>query len=327
MRMVRYMRLAENTRGNLLVICAITMAILIVAVPVGTAAASLSLPSTPVNAIVQNDTNSYFVTTLSNVASGYDVMNSTYPGWCIDHSENMTRNEPFEAQLYSTLNPPPGNWSSVRWDMVNYLLNHKGGGTYYEIQNAIWYFVNNSATYTHTLDPAENATVEDALANGTSFVPNPGQSVAVIVYPQNILPGSGPFQDSIIEIPMPQPLTVNPPTVTGNAQLVGTNSYHMDSGASATFTANVQGGTQPYSYTWYINGASNGSNQSMDFTAQETGTYSIYVNVTDSSNPTQQATSTTTIVTVPEYSLLAIVLLCASSIPIVVLVRRKKDKA
>jgi PKD repeat protein len=98
----------------------------------------------------------------------------------------------------------------------------------------------------------------------------------------------------------------------------------MDSGASATFNANVQGGTQPYSYTWYVNGTANGSNQSMNFTAQQTGTYSINVNVTDSENPIQQISSKIITVTVPEYSSLLIVLLWAA-IPFLVLARKKRS--
>lgn len=308
-------------------IIAITVALLIVAAPVGAAAASLNLPSTLVAVVVDdgNQSQSHFVTTLGNVPEGYDVANSTYFGWCIDASVLMTRNETFEAILYSSLSPPPGTWSAARWDMVNYILNHKQGNST-DLQDAIWYFINNSISFNGTLTPVANATVDDALANGNGFIPNPGQTAAAIVFPQNILPGSGPFQDSIIEIPtQPLPLTLSV-TVSGNAELVETNSYHMDSGASATFTVDVQGGTQPYNYAWYVNGTSSSSDQSMNFTAQETGTYSIYVNITDSGNPTQQATSATYIVTVPEYSLLAIALLGAS-IPVAILVRRKKDKA
>jgi hypothetical protein len=319
-------KLTKNIKRSLVIIIAVTMAILIIAAPVRAQGAALNLPSSTVNVIVQEDNASYFVTTLSNVPGGYDVTNATYPGWCIDHSIVMTRNETFEAQLYSSLNPPPGNFSSVQWNMVNYILNHKEG-TYNETQDAIWYFVNNSATYTYTLDPVENATVEDALANGTGFVPSPGQSVAVMVFPQNVLPGSGPFQDTIIEVPMPQPLSVNA-TVTGDATLIGNNTYQMNSGATAYFTANAQGGNQPYSYTWYVNTTANTTNQTMTFTAPQTGTYIIYVNATDSSSPPQNATSTNyTVNVIPEYPLLAIVLLAALTAPLVIVLRRKKNKA
>jgi hypothetical protein len=427
--MVRYMRLLKNIRGNLVLISVITMAILIVAAPgpVAHAAPSLNLPSTAVNVIVQNDTSSYFVTTLSIVPSGYDITNATYPGWCIDHLVTMTRNETFPALLYSSLNPPVvGAWSSVQWDMVNYILNSalaRATGNLTETQDCIWNFVNNTATYTHTLDTNETAILNDAYANGSGFIPSPGQSVAVIVSPQYVVPGSGPFQDSIIAVPMPQPLSVSaaitgdvapvgpntyqmnsggtayftanaeggnqpysytwyvngtsnttnqtmpfteqqtgtyiiyvnatdsssPPqnatstnitlnvvaaselsvntAVTGDATLIGTNTYQMNSGATANFTADVTGGSQPYSYTWYVNGTSNTTNQTMTFTPQQTGTYIIYVNATDSSSPPQSATSTSVVNVIPEYPLLTIVILAALTAPLVIVVRRKKNKA
>lgn len=117
-------------------------------------------------------------------------------------------------------------------------------------------------------------------------------------------------------------LLVQNVTVSGEITQTGKNSYHMDSGSSATFTANVQGGTLPYGYTWYVNGTANSSNQSMNFTAQQTGTYLISVNVTDSENPISQTSSQETIVTVPEYSVLLFALLWAA-IPFVALARKK----
>ena len=147
-----------------------------------------------------------------------------------------------------------------------------------------------------------------------------------MVFPENVVPGSGPFQDTIIEVPMPQPLSVNA-TVTGDATLTGTNTYQMNQGATAYFTANAEGGNQPYSYTWYVNTTANTTNQTMTFTAQQTGTYIIYVNATDSSSTPQTATSTNyTVNVIPEYPLLAIVLLVALTAPLVIVLRRKKNK-
>jgi len=313
------MNLIRGVNRNIVVMTAIVVAILITSAPMEASATGLTVPSQPVTAIVQDGTASYFLMALSNVPDGYEPLtNSTYFGWCIDHSFLMTRNETFEAQLFSSLNPPPGNWSSARWDMVNYILNHKQGNAT-DIQEAIWNFINNTANFTQTLTATATAIIENANTNGNGFIPSLGQTVAVIVFPQTILPGSGPFQDSIIEV---SPLAVNV-TVSGAIQIVGTDSYHMNSGASATFTANAQGGTQPYSYTWYVNGTANGSNQSMNFTAEQTGTYSINVTVTDNENPIQQAPSQTITVTVPEYSVLLFALLWAA-IPLAVLLRKKK---
>jgi hypothetical protein len=142
--------------------------------------------------------------------------------------------------------------------------------------------------------------VNDALANGTGFIPTSGQVMAAICFPQFIVPPPGPLQDSIIEVPVPAPpppLTLNV-NVSGDAQLVSTNSYRMDSGGAAAFNASVQGGTQPYYYTWYVDGAVNSTDQSLTFTTQQIGVYPIYVRVTDSGNPAQQITSPTYLVTV-----------------------------
>ena len=322
----RLMTLTKSSYRNLVISLAIVMAFLIVTAPALGAATDLNLPTSSINIIVIRDTESYFVTTLSGVPSGnFSVQNSTYSGWCIDLTSNMTFGQLFEAKLYSSVNPPPGNLSNVQWNMVNYVLNHKQG-TNQDIQEAIWYFANMIGGYTPNSTIAM-AMVNDSLANGTNFIPDVNQTVAVICIPQIISPGGPPVQDSIIEISVPpaSPLTLNV-TVSGDVQVVGTNSYHMDSGASATFNANAEGGTQPYHYIWYVNGTASGSNQSLVFTTQQIGTYSIYVNVTDSGSPVQQLTSEIIPVSVPEYSLLAIALLCIATLPVIVLVRKNRVK-
>jgi len=160
----------------------------------------LNLPSGLVSIEVSNGTATYFNIALSNVPSGYDVMNETYPGWCIDRTTEMTRNVTFEVALYSSLSPP-GNLSSVRWDMVNYILNHKQGNAE-DVQQAMWYFVNMVGNYTD-LTPVAQAIVNDTLANGTGFTPTLGQKVAVICFPIVLFPGSYPVQASIIELSNP----------------------------------------------------------------------------------------------------------------------------
>lgn len=301
------------------------VAILIVAAPMGEATTTLNLPppSTPVSVTVTQRyaPESHFITALSDVPPGYDVTNSSYFGWCIDASTNMAANDTFQAILYSSLNPPSGTWSTAQWDVVNYILNHKAEDPN-DTQAAIWYFINNTINFTQPLSAAANATIADAQANGTGFIPGPGQVVAAIIFPQSPGSGSETFQDSIIEV---SPLTVNI-TASGDVTVLGTDIYHMDSGASATFTANVQGGTQQYSYTWYVNGTANGTNQTMDFTASQTGTYLINANVTDNGNPTEQIPSQTVTVTIPEYPAL-IFALFGAVIPFVVLARKKKIHA
>ena len=158
---------------------------------VGSAKASncmLNLPPNPVTMAVYDGTISYFDTVLSDVPSGYDVTNGTYLGWCIDIRYDIPRDTDFSVMLYSSCAPPAG-LVGERWDMINYILNHKQGEMM-DIQQAIWYFMKYpdgtpEAAWRpgYTPTPAAQAIVDDAMANGAGFVPEPGEVVAVICYP------------------------------------------------------------------------------------------------------------------------------------------------
>jgi hypothetical protein len=95
--------------------------------------------------------------------------------------------------------------------------------------------------------------------------------------------------------------TSNTATVTVKAALsvtVSPSSVTLDFGQSQTFTSSVSGGTSPYSYQWYLNGVavSGATGASWTFTPSSTGSYTVYVKVTDSA--CKQATSNTATVTV-----------------------------
>lgn len=158
----------------------------------------LNLPATIVRIEVSDGTESYFDTELSEVPSGYDVTNGTYLGWCVDTTAAMARSPATHAvKLYSSGNPP-GGLAGERWDMVNYILNHKQGAAE-DIQQAIWYFVHMDSSYTPTRTMAWTI-VNDTLANGDGFVPEYGQIIAVICYPMVLLPEPTDVQISIIEV-------------------------------------------------------------------------------------------------------------------------------
>jgi len=162
-------------------------------------------PSTIVKIEVRNGTETFFNTSLFDVPSGYDVSNSTYPGWCVDATAQMALSPAtHDVILYSSLDPPNGTLKDQRWDMVNYILNHKKGEAT-NIQNAIWYFINFTDS---SAVPPETETVtweiiNDTLANGTGYIPTFGQTVAVICNPVSLLPPPTPVQISIIEISNP----------------------------------------------------------------------------------------------------------------------------
>jgi ribosomal protein L40E len=62
----------------------------------------------------------------------------------------------------------------------------------------------------------------------------------------------------------------------------------IDLGGSETFASTVSGGTAPYTYQWYLNGAavSYATSSSWAFTPSSTGSYVVYLVVTDSETPT-----------------------------------------
>jgi hypothetical protein len=89
-------------------------------------------------------------------------------------------------------------------------------------------------------------------------------------------------------------VTVNPlPSAT-----ISPSSATLDVGQSQTFVCTVSGGTYPYSYQWYLNGVavSRATKAKWTFTPSSTGSYTIYVKVTDKTGA--EATSNTALVTV-----------------------------
>jgi outer membrane protein assembly factor BamB/PKD repeat protein len=84
-------------------------------------------------------------------------------------------------------------------------------------------------------------------------------------------------------------------------------SAAIDLGQSVFFTSSFQtGGTPPYTFQWYLNGGavSGATSSSWDFTPTSTGTYQVYLNVTDSLNVKAQSnTATVTTNPVPTISI------------------------
>jgi outer membrane protein assembly factor BamB len=75
------------------------------------------------------------------------------------------------------------------------------------------------------------------------------------------------------------PVTVNGPLSVS----VTPTSVTMDVGQQQLFTSTVSGGTSPFTYQWYANGASvsGATNATWAFTPSSSGSYNVYVNVTD----------------------------------------------
>jgi len=102
--------------------------------------------------------------------------------------------------------------------------------------------------------------------------------------------------------------TSNTATVTVNPALsvsISPSSVTLNVSQSQLFTPTVSGGTSPYTYQWYLNGApvSGATGSTWTFTPTSAGSYTVYVKATDSVGA--QATSNTAAVTasptIPEF--------------------------
>jgi hypothetical protein len=157
-----------------------------------TAVTAKTWPSLPNKAVTLEITNLTpwtfpFVIALSGVPGGFDVSDGLYTGWCVDVTHFIERGVEYQVNLYSSLSPP-AEVSSVQWDMINYILNHKDAGTGDDIQDALWYFINGGAYFTswgkpHTTSATTEAIVADAIANGAGYTPGTGDTVAIICLP------------------------------------------------------------------------------------------------------------------------------------------------
>jgi len=154
---------------------------------------SINLPSGEVSLTIQwPSSECYYYVWLSDVPSGYHVSNGRYLGWCVDEYHVIVPGETYRAKMYSTYDPDNPH-PDEDWDMVNYILNHKQE-PWEDVQDAIWFFVDGGRWPSN---PAGQAMVNDALANGEGFVPGPGQTLAVILYID------GYTQIPIIEVTVP----------------------------------------------------------------------------------------------------------------------------
>ena len=170
-----------NSKLSVSIVSICIMCVFLVPIgPVNAITPSVNLPSTTVTIEVFSGYGSFFDTVLTNVPPGYDVTNKCYRGWCVDRRNTISFSpDTHQVNLYSSLYPPPG-LGNEKWNMVNYILNHKQGAAA-DIQQAMWYFVNLEDGYTPSRTTAK-AIVNDTLANGANFVPQVGQVLAIICY-------------------------------------------------------------------------------------------------------------------------------------------------
>lgn len=127
----------------------------------------------------------YFDNILSGVPAGFDVSDGTYtPSWCVDRT-GMSIPSGDLIYLYSSLSLPANPELHVQdWNRINYILNHiDPSATTADIQQAIWAFVPPPAVADPTPTLISQQMIGNATAYGGSFVPGPGEFVAVVCEP------------------------------------------------------------------------------------------------------------------------------------------------
>ncbi|MCX6661563.1 MAG: hypothetical protein NTY91_03330, partial [Euryarchaeota archaeon] len=139
---------------------------------------NIHLPPSQVTMKVFSSTTSYFRTQLFNVPAGYEVSNGNYSGWCSDSAHTINTNTPYQVTLYSSYYASlPPHLYHQNWSKVNYILNHKVGTDWHQVEYAILYILNFG---NQGLNTNGWTMVNDAIAYGGSYVPGGGQIIAVI---------------------------------------------------------------------------------------------------------------------------------------------------
>ena len=152
---------------------------------------------------------------------------------------------------------------------VSFTTTASGGITPYAYQ---WYLDDN--------------VVSGATASSWTFTPSSAGAYAVYVIITDNLGSTAKSNTASVYVSPSLTVSISP------------LSAAIDIGQSQSFTSIVSGGTAPYAYQWYLNGApvSGATNPAWTFTPPATGSYTVFLIVIDSLG--QQATEKSALLTV-----------------------------
>ena len=191
----------------------------------GTATITITSPWINSSFIVNTNATSYFIDQVT--VGDAEVPAGTYVGWCIDVADNIGSGTTSYAStlLFSScdtnldaelealgLNYPLSVYVTPQvWDQINYILNHKNGDYFWNVQLAIWSLIggpivpaNEQPPYPPTDTNEVNALLAAASANASSWDFQCGDVIAVIVA-ELTGDASNPVQLTMIEVPFQCP--------------------------------------------------------------------------------------------------------------------------
>jgi len=248
------------------------------------------------------DNPAFFLSTVTADTAGIAI--GTYLGWCIDLTDSVSGYPtPYTAVLYascdtnidnelSTNYPASDFVSQATWHEINYLLNHKNGAYFYNVQVALWYLIGGPLTDPGLFEgptgpdryPPYDASQVSALLNAATnnaanWQESCGDVIAVVV----AINANPVDQLTIIEVPYPCV-----PCIAVSKQVAcyqATNALNTNSCGAFT---NVAGG-----YSGICNGLLDGPAFCYEITVTNCGTIPLTnVTVFDNLLGTLQGTNT-----------------------------------
>ena len=192
------------------------------ATPTPAAPPVLRLPGQRVSAIygpwMESRLGAALDLTLRGVGVGFDVRDGVYPAWCIEAGQRTAGGT--RARLYSSYDVNmPDDVQRMPWGKINYLINHKQGSAP-EVQAALWRLLGQSDPKLPLSEAA--AAMAAAADQNATFIPGPGQVIAVVVYSDGINQVRGNFQEVIIELRVSEATPT--PTATNTATRTATST-------------------------------------------------------------------------------------------------------
>jgi hypothetical protein len=214
----------------------------------------------------------------------------TYLTWCVDAGTELNPVQgvgtAYSGTLYPTCDPNLNNElptnhpvtcyvSPAVWQQVNYILNHKNGFYFWDIQVAIYDLVGGPAPSSPPYPPYTPANVQslltDASANAASWVPKCGDVIGAIYVITNQAGTTltSPVQLIMLEVPITCPsvscvsisavqgAAITPATLTGTGGCGGPYTFSatgLPTGLTLSSTGTISGipsvnGTFPYTVT------------------------------------------------------------------------------